>query len=167
MDTRKEIKVGLIGVLVLLLLTGCASILNAPLLETPGSYGKKVTIQDLVNNWDAYTIYYAGLFQDTPAALMFDPKGDSKTLEGKKWNRVKDKETLIGMVSFIKNYVNYNPRLYSVVGPDHVVYGYIFSPTKVYMKVLNANTIYVYNVESPLYKGPGGGERGEPHPSMH
>ncbi len=165
MDTRKKINVGLIGALALLLLTGCAS-LNLPLLEAPGSYGEKVTIQDLVKNWHDYTIYYAGLTEDIPAALLFDPKNDDKTLLGKRWKKVTNKETLIGMVSFINNYVNYEPRLYSIVGPDHVVYGYIFSPTnEVYLKVLNADTIYVYDIESPVYRGGGGGRAD--HGSKH
>jgi hypothetical protein len=166
MDTRRKINMGLIGVLVLLLLAGCASGLSVAMLGTPGGYGEKVTIQDLVKNWRDYTIYYAGLTEDIPAALLFDPKNDDKTLLGERWKKVTDKETLTNMVSFIKNYVNYEPRLYSIVGPDHVVYGYLFSPTNdVYLKVLNANTVYVYDIESPVYRG-GGGEIGD-HGSKH
>ena len=158
MDTKRTINVGLIGVLALLLFTGCAMTQGVAMLGAPESHGQRVTLQDLVKNWQDYTIYYAGQTPDIPAALLFDPKNDNKKLEGKWWERVKDKETLTSMVSFIKNYTNYSPHLYSIVGPGGVVYGYVFSPTNdVLVKVLNANTLYVYNVESPLYKG-GGGE---------
>jgi hypothetical protein len=156
MDTKKRMYPVLIGVLALLLLGGCASFKGMGMLSAPGTYGKSVTLQDLVKNWHAYTIYYAGLSEDTPAALLFDPKNDDKTLTGKRWERVKDKKILTSMISFIKGYAQFDPRLYSIIGPDKEVYGYVFSPTnEVYLKVLNGKTIYVYDVESPLYRNDG------------
>jgi hypothetical protein len=153
METRKPMYLILVSVLAILFMGGCASLNGVAMLDTPGSYAKPVTLQDLVNNWHAYTVYYAGISEDTPAALLFDPKNDGKRLVGKSWKQVKDKETLLSMISFIKDYLTFNPRLYSIVGPGDAVFGYLFSPTnEVNLKVVNADTIYVYDVESPLYR---------------
>lgn len=121
-----------------------------------GPNGKTVTLQELQKNWSDYTVYYTGLSDDTPTALLFDPKNDDKNLTGKRWEKVESKESLATMIQFIKDYVNYDPKLYAIVGPDHQVYGYVFSPTnEVFMKVEKGKTIYVYDVESPLYRNDG------------
>lgn len=161
MDTKKTIQRGLLVLLALLLLGGCGTFINTAQLKTPGTIGNMVTLEDLVKNWDAYNVYYAGLADDTPAALLFDPKNDQKALSGKRWEKVEDRKLLTSMVDFIKRYSNFDPRLYSIVGPDHQVYGYVFSPTnEVYMRVADERTIYVYDVESPLYRNDGNDQGG-------
>lgn len=154
MKTNRKIYPVLITVLALLLFGGCATLRSGGVTSIIGPNGEAVTLQDLVKNREAYTIYYAGLSDDTPSALLFDPKNDDKTLSGKRWEKVEDQKLLASMIDFIQRYTLFDPRLYSIVGPDHQVCGYVFSPTsEVYLKVVDEKTIYVYDVESPLYKG--------------
>jgi len=156
MDTKERIYLGLIGFVALLLFGGCATLRSGGVAGVTGPSGQTVTLRELQKNRNDYNIYYAGISDDTPTALLFDPKNDDKNLTGKRWEKVEDKESLSSMITFIKNYVNFDPKLYAIVGPDHQVYGYVFSPTnEVYMKVEDRKTIYVYDVESPLYKNEG------------
>ena len=153
MGTKKNVCLVLISFLVLLLFGGCATLRSGGVSSVIGPHGETITLQELKRNWDAYDIYYAGVSDDGPNALFFDPKNDGKTLSGKTWEKVEDRELLPGMIDFIRNLNEFDPRLYSIVGPDHQVYGYVFSPTnEVYLKVIDGKTIYVYYVESPLHK---------------
>jgi hypothetical protein len=143
---------------------GCASL--------RGSAGilaeHKVTIQDLEKNWTDFTVYYAGLSEKTAAALMFDPKNDNKTLLGKAWTQVKDKKTLSEIIGWIQTYIQYDPSVYRILGPDGQLFGYVFAPrTHILMKVIDDHTLYVYDVESPLYfdGGPDFGDVHEPSSS--
>lgn len=145
-----------IAVVALLLIAGCATLRNTAQLGTPEVNNQIVTVQDLVKNWEAYSIYYAGISDDTPTAILFDPKNDDKALAGKRWEKVEDQKLLTSMIDFVERYTQFDPRLYGIVGPDQQVYGYVFSPTnEVYMKVADGKTIYVYDIESPLYKNDG------------
>lgn len=159
MEINRRLCPVLITVLALFLFGGCATLRSGGAASIIGPNGEAVTLQDLVKNWEAYDIYYAGISDDTPSALLFDPKNDDKALSGKRWEKVEDQKLLASMIDFIQRYINFDPRLYSIVGPDHQVYGYVFSPTnEVYLKVVDAKTIYVYEVESPLYKDKGSDE---------
>jgi len=112
----------------------------------------KVTIQDLEKNWKDFDVYYAGLSEKSAAALMFDPRNDNNRLLGKTWTEVKDKKTLSKIIGWIKTYTQYDPSVWRVLGPDGQLFGYIFAPrTHILMKVIDDHTLYVYDVESPLY----------------
>lgn len=140
----------------LLIMTGCAALQNSGMLAIPGTYGKKVTIQELEKHWSEYNVYYAGVAEEIPAAVLFAPKNSGTKLVAPKWNKVDSQETLSNMVTFIKTLIRFNPRLYSIVGPGGQVYGYVFSLlNNVHMKSMGKNTLYVFNVPSPLFMGNG------------
>jgi hypothetical protein len=118
----------------------------------------KVTIQDLERDWNDYTVYYAGLSEKTAAALMFDLKNDDNRLLGKAWTEVKDKKTLAKIVGLIQSYSQFDPSVWKILGPNDQLFGYIFAPrTQILMKVIDDHTLYVYDVESPLFFGGGDG----------
>ncbi len=152
MDTKKSIQTALFVLVSLGLLAGCVTLTTGGLASITTPDGKTVTLQEMQDNWQAYTISYAGT-EDIPAALLFDPKNDGKVLSGKSWERVNTRETLVKMVDFIKGYAQFNPRLYAILGPDREVFGYVFSPTsKIRTRVVDEKTVYVYDIESPLYR---------------
>ena len=65
----------------------------------------EVAIQDLVDKWDDYHIYYSdhydGFNVRSPLGIMFDPKNNDTTLVGDRWKKVGDQKALIEMSFFI------------------------------------------------------------------
>ena len=139
------------------LLSSCVTFKSAGLFMAPGQTGRTITLDQLEANADNYDIYYTGISWDMPAAIFFDPKGDDARIVGKFWVKVQKGENLHEMISFIKGFINFEPRLYAIVGPRHRVFGYILTATyPIQGKMLNDNTVYIYNINSPLYRDDGG-----------
>ena len=94
-----------------------------------------------------YTIYYAGLSVGTAAGIIFDPKNDDKTLTGDKWIKIEDQEILSALIGWIQTYIQFDPRLWRIVGPDDQFYGYLFFALgHVVIKSVDDTTMYVYNL---------------------
>ncbi|MBW1672926.1 MAG: hypothetical protein JRF06_04870 [Deltaproteobacteria bacterium] len=88
----------------------------------------------------------------TAAGIIFDPKNDDKTLTGDKWIKIEDQEILSALIGWIQTYIQFDPRLWRIVGPDDQCYGYLFCACNhVVIKSVDDTTIYVYDVPSPLY----------------
>ncbi|MFW6114685.1 MAG: hypothetical protein ACOC6E_00145 [Thermodesulfobacteriota bacterium] len=161
---KKHGYLALAAAVLLLLLTECA------LLER---YGKvrilprgeyQATLQELGRNWQDYHIYYTGLSVGTAAGIIFDPKNDDKSLVGDKWIKVEDQETLSRLISRVKSYLQFYPRLSRILGPDEQFYGYLlYAWGHPVFKVVDKDTLYAYGLKSPAYygnDGDGGGPGG-------
>ena len=147
--------------LIALIISSCAS--------WQQNYGKlrilpkgqnEVTIQDLIDNWKDYNIYYSdkydGFDARSPLGIMFDPKNNDTMLVGDRWKKVEDQETLIEMTQWIYPTTQYEPWLNEILGPDGRFYGYLyFSYGFATLKVVDNNTIYVFNLDEPREEGDG------------
>ncbi len=109
------------------------------------------TVSDFLDNWLDYQVYYSGLYVNRPSGLMFDPRHDDRELKGKNWRPVTDRETLHEIVTWLERNDRYRPRLMRVVGPDHVVYGHIYTGWHhVVARAVDTHTMYVMDLPSPL-----------------
>jgi len=147
--------------LIALIISSCAS--------WQQNYGKlrilpkgqnEVTIQDLIDNWKDYNIYYSdkydGFDARSPLGIMFDPKNNDTVLVGDRWKKVEDQETLIEMTQWIYPTTQYEPWLNEILGPDGRFYGYLYySYGFATIKVVNNNTMYVFNLDEPREEGDG------------
>ncbi|MBW2084335.1 MAG: hypothetical protein JRI39_15015 [Deltaproteobacteria bacterium] len=141
--------------LILFLIGGCVTYKTAGVYTAPGPNGAKVTLRGIQEHWNDYNISYAGVAKDTVAALLFDPKDDGLTIIGEWWTPVHDRKTLDDMVEFIKNYTNFTPTLYAIVENGRV-FGFVLSPTyEIRARLINDKTLYLYEIESPLYRNDG------------
>jgi len=117
-----------------------------------------VTIESLTKNWTNYTVYWTGIDIGEPTGLMFDPKADDKALTGSgdRWFKVESEESLARMVRWMQfNHIFY-PVMYSMVGPEGQIYGYIYTGSKrTTMKLVDDKTMLVYGVPATL-RGEGG-----------
>ena len=150
--------------LIALIISSCAS--------WQQNYGKlrilpkgqnEVTIQDLIDKWDDYNIYYSDNYEEsnvrTPLGIMFDPKSNDTTLVGDLWKKVGDQKALIELTKWIFPTTQYEPWLNEILGPDGRFYGYLYySYGFVTLKVVDDKTMYVLNLEDPREEGDG-----EPH----
>ena len=138
-----------------------AAALSVPTCSFVRDYGKirpqtgqveKVTIQQLYDNWNDYTIYYAGSSPDHPAAIVFDPKSDRNTLIGNTWIKVEDQRSLSKLIGRINAFTRWYPEVWRILGPDDELYGYVFSSSgKLVTKVADDRTLYMYSFEGPSY----------------
>lgn len=149
---RKYTHPALIGAVALLLVSGCAWLRGYGKTRVLSRQEEKVALQQLKVNWQDYAISYAGVKVGTAAAVIFDPKNDDKTLVSDTGVKVEDKETLLELIGVIESYIHFYPRLHRILGPDNQLYGYIFyawgHPV---FKVVDENTLYAYNLQSPVY----------------
>ena len=117
----------------------------------------EVTIQNLIDKWNDYNIYYSDQYEGfsvrSPLGIMFDPKNNETTLVGDRWKKVKDQKDLIEMTKWIYSNTQYEPWLNEILGPDGKFYGYLYySYGFVTLKVVDDKTMYVFNLEEPREK---------------
>lgn len=139
--------------LVALIISGCVS--------WQKNYGKlkiipkglnEITIQNLIDKWDDYNIYYSdqydGFSVRSALGIMFDPKNNNTTLVGDRWKKVNDQNTLAEMTQWIVLNTQYEPWLNEILGPDGRLYGYLYySYGVVTLKMVGDNKMYIFNLE--------------------
>jgi hypothetical protein len=123
--------------------------------------GDGVTIEDLESNWLDYDIYYAEAGPGRPTAIMFDPNYDDKTIKSNEWIKVEKQGQLSQLIRFIQG-ASDSSSLDRILGPDGQFFGYMFYgkiyPMRVVhfiMEALDANTLWVYDVQVRDFAGPG------------
>jgi hypothetical protein len=144
-NTKSKHHALMASILLVALVLGCA---------TTGGYGTMrvvesggMTVQTLVNNWEDYKVYSAGI-GNLAAAVVFDPKNDGKTLNmGSRWVRVTDQNSLnaqIGLLAQRPGAGGMLPRLWTILGPDGSAYGYVFTILDhLVIDVIDNNTMLV------------------------
>lgn len=164
MSFRKHIYPVLLVLLVVSFVFGCAGLRNYGKIRPTSGPSEKMTVDELKENWQDYTIYYAGATIEHASALMFDPKNDDRVLVGDYWTKVKDQETVEYLINKIQRYVKYNSRVWSILSPDDQFFGYLVLPVRilwgdwnrsrrapdshVIIKVIDEKTLYVYGLHS-------------------
>ena len=147
--------------LIVLITSSCASWQqNYGKLRMIHKSQNEVTIQNLIDKWDDYNIYYSDIYDGyNPRAalgIMFDPKNNETTLVSDRWKKVKDQKDLIEMTKWIYSNTQYEPWLNENLGPDGRLYGYLYySYGFVTLKVVDDKTMYVFNLEDPYEEGDG------------
>jgi hypothetical protein len=156
---KKYIHIFLILFLILMT-SGCAPLQgNYGYTKIIPRTGGKVTIQDLIDKWNDYNIYYAGYGVRLPLGVWFNPKGSDTRLVGDLWKPVPDKKTLVEITQWLYPYTQYEPYLYEILGPDGKFYGYLYySYGPAVFKKIGENKMYVYNLDLP-HQHDGGEER--------
>ena len=107
--------------------------------------GPDMTIQQLFDRWQDYNVSYAGVEADIPNAILFDPKGDDKTITlHPYWSPVRDREELQDLLAGIWSFKLDPPRLYKIIGPNNLVFGYLYTlDTYAHIKVIDDNTLWI------------------------
>jgi len=161
-EMKKSIYPAIIVLIFAFLVSGCSWLKSYGKLSSQYGPGEEVTIQELEENWEDYTISYAGYHGSFsikhPSAIMFDPKKDNRDLIGDKWTLVENQRTLSKLISSIQaqeRWGGYYPRLWRILGSDDQFYGYLFSGWyHVVMKMLDDRTMYVNDLPFPPYLAP-------------
>jgi len=157
METKKYIFLSVL--LIVLIISGCVSWQkNYGKLKTISKGPNHLTIQNLIDKWDDYHIYssdqYAGPGFRSPLGIMFDPKNNDTMLVGDRWKKVSDQKILTDMTKRIFLATQREPWLNEILGPDGVLYGYLYySYGVVTLKVVDEKKMYIFNLEEPANEG--------------
>jgi len=133
-------------------ISGCLQFSNYGKLRLQSGKGERVTIEKLIESWQDYNVYYAGLHESSPSAVMFDPKQDTRTLVCDRWIKVGDQEKLADLIDWMwTDHVSY-PRVRRILGPNNEFYGFMFTGWHhVVAKLVGDRTMLVYDL--PLSPG--------------
>ena len=81
-----------------------------------------MTIKDLIENWENYDIYYAGISVSNPTVVMFDAKIDGQSITPDKWIPVTEMSVLATLVGWLDAKPTFPPVLWRILGPDGKFY---------------------------------------------
>ena len=143
MHYSSKIKMFLLGLLAVVIVTGCAG------------YGKirpvfpekddSINISVLIENWQNYDIWRGGSSSARPSGILFDPKGDQRAIVADRWSKVEDRRSLLEAVRWLGASGEARSILFKILGPDDEFFGYVYTGSRhVPMRLINENTMYVY-----------------------
>ena len=124
---------------------GCSG--NYGNLKTQSEKEKKLTQQELINNWSDYDISY------NHQVIVFDPKKNDKTiLVGNYWGKVKDQETWTRLVNGNERrpngYTNqvWGNEIREIWFADNQFYGYVtHTPNElISVRMVDENTARIF-----------------------
>jgi hypothetical protein len=123
-----------------------------------------VTIQTLLEHWQDYDVYFAGLDVGVPSAVMFHPKNDDRLITVDRWSKVESRKLLADLIDSIQRQTGfYYPKLLEIRGPDGHLYGFIFTAWDVVLtKMIGDRNMFVFDIPLPpdLAIGAGHGDHG-------
>ena len=131
-----------IVILIFAFIMGCSGT-NGKIVKQTGTEDK-MTLAELRENWEEYTIYYSYRWDSRPSAIMFDPKNNDKKLVGDSWYKIEDQETLSKTIRTIQEQYDY-AKVEIIEGPDNKFFGYMYYPywLDIPVKMVDERTLYV------------------------
>ncbi|MFH1240748.1 MAG: hypothetical protein V1689_00180 [Pseudomonadota bacterium] len=154
-EKRDFIKVAFLYAGLFCLMTGCVGLKNYGRLDVETG---KVSVNELIENWQNYGIYYAGLAVDNPSGVIFDTKTEGRRITSDKWIPVTEKSVVITIVKWLKANINYPPVLWRILGPEGKFFGYLYSYwDNLVIKAIDDKTLWVDDLPLPPFDyGQGG-----------
>ena len=153
MNWKNSLCLGVVIAFLVGLISGCSTMKGYGKLGFVGTTEPKMTLDQLVDNWKDYDIYYSGINKDYVYGIMFDPKNDTRKLVGHKWwEPVETLEQLrqsILWMNIFKSF-RYEPILWKILSPDNQLHGFIYTARyPMIIKVIDNRTLWVDELTFP------------------
>jgi hypothetical protein len=118
-----------------------------------------VTIQALLENWQDYDVYFAGLDVGIPAAVMFHPKNDDRKITVDRWSKVESRKLLADLIDSIQRQTSFSyPKLFEMRDPQGHLYAFIFTEWDVILtKMIGDHNMFFFDIPLPPDLALGGG----------
>ena len=127
---------------------GCAGYGHLRVVDSKST--SPVTLTDLVNDMEKFTVWAGGWSPAQPTAVLFDPRDDNRTLVPHRWTRVETRQKLLEVIQWLRMNQVSRSVLWKVLGPDGEFYGYVYTPwINVPMKRIDEGTMQVYDLPHP------------------
>jgi hypothetical protein len=152
---RAYLYYSLIAVILMTVFFSCSHTKNFGKLRMQPATGKEVTLGKLWDDWTEFDIFFTGLHENHPTAIVFDPIEDDKTLTGEPWTQIRDQYDLWDRFRWMDRAFFYNDFvLYEILDADNQLYGYIYTSTaSVWVKKIDEKTMWVGNWAPNRYIG--------------
>jgi len=109
-----------------------------------------VTIGSLLDHWNQYNTYYAGVSLENPSAVLFEPKQDGLRVIADKWVPVTDRKSLLTAVRWLEANIDFPPVLWEIRNPQGTLFGYLYSYYgSVEIKELDPQTLLIGDLPLP------------------
>jgi hypothetical protein len=132
----------------LLLLAGCAGYGSVRYYD--GDMDAKVKLRHMIDHFEDYNVYYAGMSEAFPSGIIFNPAESEQTVAKKNWYGVESRALAEKLIRNLERYQDYRPRLYTLTGEDGQAYGYIYTGYKhIVVRQLAENEIHVLEIHEP------------------
>lgn len=139
MERKRFIYVALMGLIWALFISGCA---NQGRLRVQPRSGIAAAVEDIRENYDEFVIHANEWPAGEVSAIVFDPKGDNRTIQNDGWTKVTSREQLSKLVERSKR--NIYRQLFKIYGPNDEYFGYLLGGQQyVFFKTIDANTLKV------------------------
>ncbi len=119
MEQRKGMILSILIFSIVLIINGCGPV---PRIKPQRGPNERISLQELVQNWEDYDILYAGWSVTDIYGIMFDPKNNDMKLGGNRWKKIEDQDTREKVFGMVPEKTRYPSR---IVGPEDEFYGYI------------------------------------------
>ena len=119
MEQQKGMILSILIFSIVLVINGCGPV---PKIRPQRGPNERISLQELVQNWEDYDILYAGWSVTDIYGIMFDPKNNDMKLGGNRWKKIDDQDTREKVFGMVPEKTRYPSR---IVGPEDEFYGYI------------------------------------------
>jgi hypothetical protein len=86
-----------------------------------------MTLEQLVEDWKDYDIYYSGVGEGHIYGVMFDPKDDDRKLVSHEWWAPVETQEDLSLIIRLINIIPMEPQLWKMLSPDNQLHGFIYT----------------------------------------
>jgi hypothetical protein len=139
MERKRFIYLAVMGLIWVLFISGCVS---QGRLRVQYRSDTAVAMKDIQENHDKYIIHANEWPAGEVSAMVFDLKGDNRTIENDGWTKVTSKEQLSKLIDRSRR--NIYRQFFKILGPNEEFYGYLLGGARyVWIQTIDANTLKV------------------------
>ena len=142
MENRRVFYIAVMGLIWVLFISGCAS---QGRLRVQTRSDTAMAMKDITENHDKYIIHANEWPAGEVSAMVFDPKGDNRTIENDGWTEVTTKEQLSMLIERSRRLVY--RQFFKIIGPDGQLYGYLLGGSQyVWIQTIDDNTLKLNSI---------------------
>ncbi len=142
MESKRVFYIALIGLIWVLFISGCAS---QGRLRVQTTSDTATAMKDIIENHDKYIIHANEWPAGEVSAMVFDPKGDNRTIENDGWTKVTSKEQLSKLIERSRRLIY--RQFFKIHGPDGQLYGYLLGGSEyVWIQTIDDSTLKLNSI---------------------
>jgi hypothetical protein len=109
----------------------------------------QMKIDELIDNWEDYEIYYSAVLSRPPLGIIFDPKNNDTTLQADRWRKISDQKFLVEAVKRLYFTTDNQPTVRILLGPDDQFFGYMYhAHGSIVLRMIDDKTMFVHDLQS-------------------